>query len=65
MAADGSVQVLVEGLNANLSAQSLLGPWRVDPASAVIGGERVSLRINTGAYNGERRMRMRGCRAAG
>ena len=57
--ADGSLQVLVEGLNANLSAQSLLGPWRVDPASAIIGGERVGLRINTGAYNGERRMRMR------
>lgn len=57
--ADGSLQVLVEGLNANLSAQSLLGPWRVDPASAIIGGERVSLRINTGAYNGDRRMRMR------
>jgi hypothetical protein len=59
IAPDGSVQVLMEGLNASLSAPSLLGPWRVDPGSAIIAGERVSLRVNTGAYGGERRMRMR------
>jgi hypothetical protein len=58
-AADGTVQVLMDGLNASLAAPSLLGPWRVDPASALIGGERVSLRVNTGAYGGDRRMRMR------
>ncbi|MBV6657620.1 MAG: AsmA family protein [Devosiaceae bacterium] len=57
--ADGSIQVLADNLNARLSAPSVLGPWRVDPASAVIGGERVDLRINTGAYDGDRRMRVR------
>ncbi len=59
VAPDGTVQVLVEDLSASLSTPSLLGPWRVDPAAARIGGERVTLRVNTGAYEGERRMRMR------
>ncbi|MEM6711045.1 MAG: AsmA family protein [Pseudomonadota bacterium] len=56
---NGEAQVLVDGLNANLSAPSLLGPWRVDPASALIDGEPVALRVNTGVYDGDRRMRMR------
>lgn len=55
----GDVQVLVDGLNATMSAQSLLGPWRVDPATAVINGEPVTLRINSGTYTGDRRMRLR------
>lgn len=59
VAADGAVTVLMDGLNASLSAPSLLGPWRIDPGSAIVGGERVSLRVNTGAYNGDRQMRMR------
>lgn len=59
VAADGTVQVLMDGLNASLSAPSLLGPWRIDPGSAIVGGERVDLRVNTGAYNGDRQMRMR------
>ncbi|MEM6384000.1 MAG: AsmA family protein [Pseudomonadota bacterium] len=56
---DGSVQVLVSELNARLSAPSILGPWRVDPASAVIAGKRVELRVNSGTYAGDRRMRTR------
>lgn len=59
IAPDGSVQVLVDELNASMSASSLLGPWRVDPASAIIDGERVSLRLQSGAYAGDRRMRLR------
>lgn len=59
MAADGSVQPLVDGLNASLSAPSLLGPWRVDPATAIIAGEPVKVRASTGSYAGDRRMRMR------
>ncbi len=59
LAADGTIQTLIEDLNANMSAPSLLGPWRVDPASAIMAGERVTLRVNTGGYDGNRRMRMR------
>ena len=55
----GDVQVLVDELNATMSAQSLLGPWRVDPATAIINGERATLRINSGRYGGDRRMRLR------
>lgn len=59
LAPDGSTQVLIEGLNATLHAPSLFGPWRVDPASAIINGERVSMRIQSGVYGGDRRMRLR------
>lgn len=59
IAPDGSTQVLVDGLNATLNAPSLFGPWRVDPASAIINGERVTMRVQSGVYGGDRRMRMR------
>lgn len=59
IAADGSTQVLVDGLNATLHAPSLFGPWRVDPASGIINGERVTMRMQSGVYGGDRRMRMR------
>lgn len=59
IAPDGSTQVLVDGLNATLNAPSLFGPWRVDPASAIVNGERVTLRVQSGIYGGDRRMRMR------
>lgn len=59
LASNGSVRVLVDELNARMSAPSLLGPWRVDPASALIEGERVSLRVQSGAYGGDQRMRLR------
>lgn len=58
-APDGSTQVLVDGLNATLHAPSLFGPWRIDPASAIINGERVTMRMQSGIYGGDRRMRMR------
>lgn len=59
LAPDGSTQVLVDGLNATLNAPSLFGPWRVDPASGIINGERVTMRVQSGIYGGDRRMRMR------
>lgn len=59
IAPDGRTQVLVDGLNATLHAPSLFGPWRVDPASGIINGERVTMRMQSGVYGGDRRLRMR------
>eukprot|EP00752_Nemacystus_decipiens_P019436 g17492.t1 len=56
---DGGSQLLIDGLNATMNAPSLFGPWRVDPASAIINGERVTMRVQSGVYSGGRRMRMR------